>query len=474
MKKLLLLTSPLAISVLSLLIVTSFLRYYLLINSEQLLREFKNQNFKELYSLDTLKVSSRMNALSTVINWVCIEGEVNGKEFYKMERGLCETGLFRQKQILNIPEANNIKITFTTRLPKEVEQLFVLFLILQTVLILTLIKSTRASEEEKRKNELTMTKLARQMSHDIRSPLATLNTVIKDLENIPQEKNILIEKAMTRIADISENLLSRTKINTTSRSLPIYALKNIASIIQEIIEQKKIEYSNHKNISISFVNKATAPAAKVDESELKRILSNLINNSIESSKNEGVEIIIELSESNNHLLLKIKDNGKGIDQEILNKLGKQEITSKRSGSGIGLIHSFERIKEWGGKINISSQLNVGTSVQIELPLIHRSKVILIDDDELVKITWATSANKHHIDLKTLSNFDEVKELIPNLDYETIFYIDSDLIGIKGELIAKYLSEKGFQNIYMETGHPPEQYNHLTFLKGVLGKTPPWN
>ena len=103
MKKLLALTKPLPISVLSLLIVSVFLRYYLAINSDQMLREFKNQNFREIYSMDTLKLASRMNALSSVINRVCMEGSVDGRSFYKMERGECETGIFQHRKKLLVP-----------------------------------------------------------------------------------------------------------------------------------------------------------------------------------------------------------------------------------------------------------------------------------------------------------------------------------------------------------------------------------
>ncbi|MBI4655550.1 MAG: hypothetical protein HY746_02260, partial [Elusimicrobia bacterium] len=53
-------------------------------------------------------------------------------------------------------------------------------------------------------------------------------------------------------------------------------------------------------------------------------------------------------------------------------------------------------------------------------------------------------------------------------------IDSELgDGIKGEDIAKTLNEKGFSNIYLETGHPAENFAHLSFIKKVISKEPPW-
>lgn len=163
MKKRLTLRAPLTLAILSLLAVSGFLRYYLYVNSNQLLREFKNQNYREIYSADTLKVSSRLSSLSSVINWVCIEGTVADKIFYKMKRGECSSGIFQQRQEMLIPQANNIKIVFTTRLPKEVEYLFFLFLVFQSFLIFVLIIATRRAEKEKHQNEIKISKLARQI-----------------------------------------------------------------------------------------------------------------------------------------------------------------------------------------------------------------------------------------------------------------------------------------------------------------------
>ncbi|MFC1522562.1 hypothetical protein ACFL6Y_09150 [Elusimicrobiota bacterium] len=40
-------------------------------------------------------------------------------------------------------------------------------------------------------------------------------------------------------------------------------------------------------------------------------------------------------------------------------------------------------------------------------------------------------------------------------------------------MAKELHEKGFKNLYLETGHPPEAFSHATWIKKVVGKEPPW-
>lgn len=474
MKKLLILTRPMAISVISLLILSSFLRYYLAINSQQLLKEFKNQNFREIYSMDTLKLSSRMNALSSVINWVCINGEVDSKSFYKMERGSCKNGIFQQQQTLLIPQANNIKISFTTRLPKEVEQLFLLFLGMQTLLIITLIISTKKAEEEKRTNEIRINKMARQMSHDIRSPLATFNTVISNLKSIPTEDLILLKKSIKRISEISDTLLTQSK----SEVLLSAQIKpsEISLVLKEIIDEKKIELAPNPKINICLNQISHSLFVDLNEIEFKRIISNLINNSVEAIKGSEVKIDVSIKKENDSAIITVIDNGMGISADILSKLGMKELTTKTKGSGLGLTHCREKVKEWNGNFNIESTPNAGTKVEIKLPLNKEIKKtsILIDDDELVKLTWASAAKKQNVELLTFSQREELLNSLEMLSKDVVFYIDSDLgNGFKGEDLAQELHQKGFENLYMATGYSDEAFAHLKFLRGVLSKTPPW-
>ena len=63
---------------------------------------------------------------------------------------------------------------------------------------------------------------------------------------------------------------------------------------------------------------------------------------------------------------------------------------------------------------------------------------------------------------------------PNLKLVTVSIEDSDLgEEIKGEYIAKNLYDQGYKNVYLATGYHPSDFDHLKWLKGVIGKTPPW-
>jgi len=99
--------------------------------------------------------------------------------------------------------------------------------------------------------------------------------------------------------------------------------------------------------------------------------------------------------------------------------------------------------------------------------------ILLDDDDLVRMTWEMSFEKHNKSLRTFSNSADFLNKINTISKQTPIYIDSELgEDIHGEDIAISLHDDGFENLYMASGHDPEHFKHLWFLKGVVGKSAP--
>jgi hypothetical protein len=134
------------------------------------------------------------------------------------------------------------------------------------------------------------------------------------------------------------------------------------------------------------------------------------------------------------------------------------------------------VKSWDGDIQVNSELKVGTMIKVLLPLIptENQTNILIDNDELVRLTWESTARKKGINLTSFHNFEKVNEIITTLSKDSNFYIDSQLDdGILGENIATHLNQIGFINIYITSGHDASRFIHLPFLKGIKDKSPPW-
>jgi len=101
--------------------------------------------------------------------------------------------------------------------------------------------------------------------------------------------------------------------------------------------------------------------------------------------------------------------------------------------------------------------------------------VLIDDDPLVRITWKMAAERRGIPLKVFSRVEEFEKFKAQLDFSSLIYIDSQLDdGVRGEEIARQLSGEGFTQIYLATGFDPSEFEgYRPFLKGIIGKEPPF-
>jgi len=92
----------------------------------------------------------------------------------------------------------------------------------------------------------------------------------------------------------------------------------------------------------------------------------------------------------------------------------------------------------------------------------------------VHMTWKMAAGTNGIILKAFkapAEFLSSPEAFPK---GTPIHMDSELgAGIKGGDIAKTIHTRGFETIYLETGHPPEHFAGMPWIKEVISKDPPW-
>jgi signal transduction histidine kinase len=162
----------------------------------------------------------------------------------------------------------------------------------------------------------TLVSLATQVAHDIRSPLTALNMVISTLDKIPEEKRIIIRSAIQRINDIANDLLSRGKPArqllssfhfTSERDSNSESYSNVmlSSLVDSLVSEKRIQYRDKINVMIDLeLSNSYGLFSFIPPNEVKTVLSNLINNSVEAFENESGRIILFLKEEEMELGLK--------------------------------------------------------------------------------------------------------------------------------------------------------------------------
>lgn len=342
---------------------------------------------------------------------------------------------------------------------------FLISLLFSLPLFLFFVRYTRNRETEKIEHEKSkaLNKISLQISHDIRSPIATLHQILQGSDNMNASDKKLFHEALLRIDNIADSHLK-------TRQKGIYEEKknfNLRDLIEQISCEKNIEF---KDLTIEI--KMDNILIECSYFDLARIISNLINNSYEAMISNK-KICISAFQKSDETYLYIEDFGHGIPPAIMQSIGKKEITNKKNGNGLGLMHAIEVLKSWNSRLEIIKTNDSGTIIEIVFPSTP-SKNFLLDNDELVCLTWTTRAQRKNIKLEYSLEPNDFWEKIKEATQDSNFYIDSDLGGeLKGEVIAQKLYNLGFKNIYLTTGYAKENFNHMPFIKTVMSKAPPF-
>ena len=108
-----------------------------------------------------------------------------------------------------------------------------------------------------------------------------------------------------------------------------------------------------------------------------------------------------------------------------------------------------------------------------MDLHEKINAILIDDDELIHLTWKISAKKNGKNLICFSNVGDFIQNSNGFDRDTCIFIDSNLQdGLRGEVLSKEIYEMGFMNIFVTTGFDSSSITPQVWIKGIIGKKPP--
>ncbi len=198
-----------------------------------------------------------------------------------------------------------------------------------------------------------------QVAHDIKSPLTALLFASKDFDLLPSSSRQVIRSAVERISAIADSLTELKAKEGTS------APRDVKGLIREMIAEKKVEYQEFNNLvwnedTTALLENTPAP---FDPEELKRILSNLINNAVEALDEGRGTIEVGAHRTASHLEIWVQDTGRGFPKELISKIGQLGLTyGKPTGQGLGLSHAHQIMTSCKGTIRINAVAQGGTKV----------------------------------------------------------------------------------------------------------------
>ncbi len=219
----------------------------------------------------------------------------------------------------------------------------------------------------KSEREQAWREMAKQVAHEIKNPLTPMRLSVQSFEqrfdcNDPNIKIKLSEFSKSLIQQI-DTMSSIASAFSSFAQMPKQKREelNVIKVVKlalDIFHKEYIHYFHQKDVLI----------AKLDKTQLIRIVTNLIKNSIQSLEGkENPKIEIKVSEDNGNVMIGVADNGKGISEEDKNKVFEPKFTTKSSGMGLGLPMIKSIVEAYGGSITFTSEINVGTVFTVIIP-----------------------------------------------------------------------------------------------------------
>ena len=221
------------------------------------------------------------------------------------------------------------------------------------------------------------------VAHELKTPIFTIQGYISNLLDGAMDDKILLDKYLNRTDNSIERLIYIikdldliTQLESSTMNLNISSF-NLIDLISDIFEQLEIK-SREKNIKLFFDKKYDKEIlVKADKARIEQVITNLLVNSINyGSKNGSTEVSIsDLTEDK--LIVRVTDNGDGIDQEHLPRLFERfyrvDVSRSRShgGSGLGLAIVKHIIDAHNENIYINSELGVGSEFSFTLQKIAK-------------------------------------------------------------------------------------------------------
>lgn len=207
--------------------------------------------------------------------------------------------------------------------------------------------------------------LAAGVAHEIRNPLTALKGFTQLLHKSAGGNQRYYEMMLTeleRINYIVGEFMVLSRPGQLSQLVP-YSMGRMLEDIVPIMESQAIL----TNVTIQINEQPNVPNVLCDVNQIKQVLVNLMKNAIEAMPTGGaLRIRIQENETKD-VRIEIADEGVGIPQHVIERLGEPFYTTKQSGTGLGLTVCFKIIQAHGGVLSLRSEPGKGTVAEIRLP-----------------------------------------------------------------------------------------------------------
>lgn len=220
-------------------------------------------------------------------------------------------------------------------------------------------------------------------SHQLRTPLAvihwSLSMIVDEAPHLNLSddlRNLLEEslKSTKRMVDLVNDLLDISRIEQ-GRKVLAYAKGNIGSVCSQLVDALQV-LARNKNLELSYSQEGDVPDSFIDEKALYQVINNFVDNAIKYTK-EGF-VHVSAKRIDDHVEVRVHDSGIGMSEDDRKALftrfhrGGEAQKMFANGSGLGMFVAWNLLTQHGGKVDVESELNKGTTFIVTVPIYEQA------------------------------------------------------------------------------------------------------
>lgn len=217
--------------------------------------------------------------------------------------------------------------------------------------------------------EMAWREMAKQVAHEIKNPLTPMKLSVQSFQ---RKFNPTDEKVNEKIKDFCETMVQQ--IDTMSAVAS--AFSNFASMPAQqntqlnVVKVVQLALDIFNEDFIQFQSTEEEIIATFDQSQIIRIINNLVKNAIQAipTYEPFPRILVKVERNENSVFITISDNGTGIPDAIKDKIFEPKFTTKTSGMGLGLAMIKNMIEAYKGTIYFDTVVDKGTTFYVQLPI----------------------------------------------------------------------------------------------------------
>jgi PAS domain S-box-containing protein len=316
------------------------------------------------------------------------------------------------------------------------------------------------------------------MSHEIRTPLNVIIGMIRQLtkEDLTTEQHFYVkqsESSAKHLLTILNNVLDIAKIESGDMEIveepfsPSALAYNVHSIMYSQAKDKNLEFKLNVSPDIRSVLKG-------DETRLRQVLINLIGNAVKFTEKGSIHLTVELlkeSTDKQKLRFEVIDTGIGMSEvfvsKIFDKFSQEYNASNRKyeGTGLGMAISHDLIKLMGGKMEVKSIKNEGTSCSFELTLPIGNPDSLVTKSQQIKEGTFRGKKALLVEDNEMNRFIAIQ----SLDYLGFETTEAE----NGQIAIDYIRRQPFDLVLMDIQMPVmDGVEATTYIREKLGNQTP--